>query len=105
MHVHVRDHVLWLQRGAYRITGSLRRAALPPLLSHLTHTHTHGYQAMAACLPCLPTGAAQPAGGSSLLSGPLLIGMALFAFQQFAGINAIVYFSSSVFKQVRAGRD
>jgi len=25
----------------------------------------------------------------------------IFAFQQFAGINAIIYFSSSVFAQVR----
>lgn len=47
---------------------------------------------------------AQP-GGLALLSGPaakpLLIGVLLFAFQQFAGINALVYFSSSVFREVR----
>ncbi|EFJ48518.1 hypothetical protein VOLCADRAFT_104700 [Volvox carteri f. nagariensis] len=48
------------------------------------------------------TAVAQP-GGLALLRGPaarpLLIGVTLFAFQQFAGINALVYFSSSVFRQ------
>ncbi|GIL92463.1 hypothetical protein Vretifemale_19933 [Volvox reticuliferus] len=48
--------------------------------------------------------AVAPQGGLALLSGPaarpLLIGVMLFAFQQFAGINALVYFSSSVFRQV-----
>ncbi|GFR40716.1 hypothetical protein Agub_g1323 [Astrephomene gubernaculifera] len=48
-------------------------------------------------------------GGLAALSGPaakpLLIGMALFAFQQFAGINALVYFSSSVFRQAGVSSD
>ncbi|KAG2498051.1 hypothetical protein HYH03_003812 [Edaphochlamys debaryana] len=48
-------------------------------------------------------------GGLGLLSGPaarpLLIGVALFAFQQFAGINALVYFSSSVFRQAGVASD
>ncbi len=30
----------------------------------------------------------------------VLIGCMLFLFQQFSGINALIYFSSSVFKQV-----
>jgi Sugar (and other) transporter len=33
-------------------------------------------------------------------SRAILTGCALFIFQQFAGINAIVYFSSTVFRQV-----
>ncbi|KXZ57026.1 hypothetical protein GPECTOR_1g927 [Gonium pectorale] len=48
-------------------------------------------------------------GGLALLSGPaarpLLIGVLLFAFQQFAGINALVYFSSSVFRQAGVTSD
>jgi hypothetical protein len=32
----------------------------------------------------------------------VIMGMVLFAIQQFAGINALVYFSTSVFRQVRA---
>ncbi|PNH04298.1 Plastidic glucose transporter 4 [Tetrabaena socialis] len=48
-------------------------------------------------------------GGLSLLSGPaarpLVIGMLLFAFQQFAGVNALVYYSSSVFRQAGVTSD
>jgi hypothetical protein len=32
----------------------------------------------------------------------VIMGMVLFAIQQFAGINALVYFSTSVFRQVGA---
>ncbi|GIL92461.1 hypothetical protein Vretifemale_19933 [Volvox reticuliferus] len=53
--------------------------------------------------------AVAPQGGLALLSGPaarpLLIGVMLFAFQQFAGINALVYFSSSVFRQAGVTSD
>eukprot|EP00798_Chlamydomonas_sp_ICE-L_P011127 gene11127-18747_t len=62
---------------------------------------------------CQLSGEATPAASSSkeasdsgsvgLFSGPnlkpVMIGCLLFAFQQFAGINAIVYFSTAVFKQ------
>ncbi len=40
--------------------------------------------------------------GELLGNKGVLIGCALFSLQQFSGINAIVYFSSSVFAQVRA---
>jgi hypothetical protein len=33
----------------------------------------------------------------------VMIGCMLFVFQQFSGINALIYFSSSVFRQVRGG--
>ena len=39
--------------------------------------------------------------GELLGNKGVLIGCALFSLQQFSGINAIVYFSSSVFAQVR----
>ena len=35
----------------------------------------------------------------------VLTGLLLFAFQQFAGINAIIYFSSTVFRQVGIDSD
>lgn len=58
---------------------------------------------------CFVAGAAKAAAGgeSANLFGAtyrkgVIIGCLLFVFQQFSGINAIVYFSSSVFKQVRS---
>lgn len=52
------------------------------------------------------SGKGSAAGGESLFSHAyrkgVLMGCLLFVFQQFSGINAIVYFSSSVFKQVCA---
>jgi hypothetical protein len=51
-----------------------------------------------------------PGQGKAVSAGELLrnkgalIGCALFSFQQFSGINAIVYFSSSVFAQARRRR-
>lgn len=54
--------------------------------------------------PCPPGGAAKGEGeggggeaswGEVLTSRATIVGMLLFLFQQFSGINAIVYFSSS----------
>ena len=68
--------------------------------------------AMAACgdsrRGCLagksPAGAAKADAslGKLLTTKSVLLGGMIFAFQQFAGINAIIYFSSSVFAQVRS---
>ena len=45
-------------------------------------------------------GAEKPVSAGDLLRNKgALIGCALFSFQQFSGINAIVYFSSAVFAQ------
>lgn len=48
------------------------------------------------------SGATDVKGGALTLlsSRAFRIGIILFAFQQFAGINALVYFSSDVFRQV-----
>ncbi|KAL4437118.1 hypothetical protein ABPG75_004257 [Micractinium tetrahymenae] len=43
--------------------------------------------------------AAGPSWGEVLSSKAAIVGMLLFVFQQFSGINAIVYFSSSVFEK------
>jgi hypothetical protein len=56
-------------------------------------------------LPLLIPGGDKKQGGWGDLFNPayskgVLIGCMLFVFQQFSGINAIVYFSSSVFKKV-----
>jgi len=39
--------------------------------------------------------ASEPSWGEVLSSRAAIVGMLLFVFQQFSGINAIVYFSSS----------
>lgn len=44
-------------------------------------------------------GAGEASWGEVLSSRPAIVGMMLFVFQQFSGINAIVYFSSSVFEK------
>ena len=43
---------------------------------------------------------AQPGLGDLLKNRGALIGTAMFLFQQLAGINAIIYFSSDVFAKV-----
>jgi hypothetical protein len=52
-----------------------------------------------ACLPAAKGegegGAGEASWGEVLSSRPAIVGMMLFVFQQFSGINAIVYFSSS----------
>ena len=59
-------------------------------------------------LPAAGKGGAAAAaeGPTGLFSGlnrkPVVMGCMLFLFQQFAGINALVYFSTSTFKQVGA---
>ena len=40
--------------------------------------------------------------GEALTSKGVLLGCAIFVLQQLSGINAIVYFSSSVFAKVRS---
>jgi hypothetical protein len=49
-----------------------------------------------------PSGAAEGDAslGKLLTTKSVILGGLIFAFQQFAGINAIIYFSSSVFAQV-----
>ena len=49
----------------------------------------------------IPVGCVQVGLGELLGSRSVRIGMALFLLQQASGINAIVYFSSSVFAQAR----
>lgn len=39
--------------------------------------------------------------GKLLTTKSVILGGLIFAFQQFAGINAIIYFSSNVFAQVQ----
>ena len=60
-------------------------------------------QYVIGCGPDVEGGAAADAPvsmGELLGNKGVLIGCALFSLQQFSGINAIVYFSSSVFAQV-----
>ena len=60
----------------------------------------------AGWLPCRKdadgAGKADASLGKLLTTKSVILGGMIFAFQQFAGINAIIYFSSSVFAQVRS---
>lgn len=55
--------------------------------------------------PALAAPRAEPSWGEVLGSRAARIGVALFLFQQFSGINAIVYFSSSVFAKAGVGSE
>jgi Sugar (and other) transporter len=50
--------------------------------------------------PCTTPAGRASARGSAGATKSVVISCLIFAFQQFAGINAIIYFSSSVFAQV-----
>ena len=55
------------------------------------------------CAGKAPSGSGEgPSLAKLLTTKSVILGALIFVFQQFAGINAIIYFSSSVFAQVQS---
>lgn len=78
----------------------------PPLRYACLPSHLRAPAALCRALPCCAAkhtdeeggsgmAASEPSWGEVLSSRAAIVGMLLFVFQQFSGINAIVYFSSS----------